>query len=585
MFANLPFPIAYSHHLIDTARTPEARYRALLQCYEAVVRYCAAVQLSDYLAAGCPDASINRLLLERLGRNLALGHWIELTRAITARQKEGLFPAFMPELAAFYFKPGKGRSLTPEGEIFDSILSSARNESAHPDHVWPPSTYERKFDEHRGPHLDRLLRTLHFLERYPLYVPYLWGRKDVIDQAILLMGAFVPLRVQSGLNLPLSPRLRDGLEDETTAFLVAPDDPRRQLLLYPLSVFHRRGDSEDIFLFENCEVGRKGIKWLLYRAFSLGQAPLEITPGDDHARLVEQFQTLLQALGGSAARSGEGRGDELSAHYFSAQREVIRDWTRTFVGREYVEAALDRFMAGHRRGYFLVRGGPGQGKTALACQLIKTRQLVHHLIHPTGGRTDPRLILRSLLAQLLPRAGGPVLLAETIPELTKQLEDALGRIAARQPGLVVVIDGLDELPAEVGDPPFLVTSGLPEGVYFVVTSRPGDRLKRLIDLLPRSDCEEYSLGALDLAEMEAILRARWPNVTPAQVERVAEASQGNPFTCWRWPASWSRTLTSICASCRRTSRASFGGPPLICAVTRRRWDAMCSVCSAWPASR
>jgi hypothetical protein len=109
MFASMPFPIAYSYHLIDTGRTPEARYRALLQCYEAIVRYCAAVQLSDYLAAGYPDAAINQLLLERLGRNILLGHWFELTREITAHQKQGVLPGFMPELAAFYFKPGKGR--------------------------------------------------------------------------------------------------------------------------------------------------------------------------------------------------------------------------------------------------------------------------------------------------------------------------------------------------------------------------------------------------------------------------------------------------------------------------------------------
>jgi serine phosphatase RsbU (regulator of sigma subunit) len=529
MPANLPFPIAYSYHLIDTtARTgPEARYRALLQCYEAVVRYCAAVQLSDYLAAGCPDSAINRLLLDRLGRNIGVGHWVELTREITARQRDGRFPAFMPEVATFYFKPDRGRGLTPEGEIFDSVLCAARNDAAHPDHVWTTTTCEHKFNEHK-PLLDRLLQALHFLERYPLYVPYQWRRGDVVHQAIVLMGPLVPLRVKSDLNLALSPRLRADLEDETTAFLVAPDDPARQLLLYPLSVFHRRGDSEDIFLFENCELGRKGIKWLLYRAFSLGQGPLEITPGEEHARLVDHFRAVLQALGG-ASGPAEGRGDDLSAHYFSAQRRVLRDGAHTFVGREYVGAALDRFVGAHRRGYFLVRGGPGQGKTAVACHLIRQRQLVHHLVHPTGGRDDTRLILRSLLAQLLPLSGRPAVLPETVPELTKLLEDVLGRVAAGRPGLVVVIDGLDELPADAGDPPpFFVTDGLPEGVYYVVTSRPGERLDRLRDRLPRAEREVYDLGALELSEMAAVLDVRRPDLSAADVERIAEASQGNP---------------------------------------------------------
>jgi serine phosphatase RsbU (regulator of sigma subunit) len=527
MPANLPFPIAYSYHLIDTGRTPESRYRAVLQCYEAAVRYCAAVQLSDYLASGCPDPTINRLLLDRLGRNFSLGHWVELTRKITAQQRDGLLPAFMPELAEFYFKPDKG--LSPEGEIFDNILCNARNEAAHPDYVWTTTTCEHKFNEHKAPHLDRLLRALRFLENYPLYVPYVWRRSDVVNQAIVLMGPFIPLRLKSDLKLKLSSRLREGLEDETTAFLTAPDDPGRQLLLYPLSVFHRRGDSEDIFLFENCELGRKGIKWLLYRAFSLGQAPLEITPGHEHARLVEHFRAVLRALGDTAARPEEERVDELSGHYFSAQRDVIRDRTRAFVGREYVEAAFDRFTEGHHRGYFIIRGGPGQGKTAVACQLIKKRHWVHHLVCPTGGRNDSRLILRSLLAQLIPVAGRPARLPETVPELTKQLEDILGGIAGRGQRLVLVIDGLDELPADTGDPPpFLVTSGLPEGVYYVLTSRPGERVDRLIELLPRADRELYDLGALQLPEMAAILRVRGPDLGQAEVERIAEASQGNP---------------------------------------------------------
>jgi hypothetical protein len=530
MFANLPFPIAYSYHLIATARTPEARYRALLQCYEAVVRYCAAVQLSDYLAAGCPDATVNQLLLNYLGRNMVLGHWVELTREVTARQKAAKFRAFMPELAGFYFKPGKSKEVSEDGELFNSVLLSARNETAHPTFVWTSGTCEQRFEEHKEPHLDRLLRALSFLENYPLYVPYLWRRKDVVEQAIVLMGPYVPLRVKSDLHVPLSPRLREELEDETTAFLVAPDDPGRQLLLYPLSVFHRRGDSEDIFLFESCKQGSKGIKWLLYRAFSLGQQPLEISPGEEHARLVNQFRDLLKSLGGAAPAAAPAEGEDLSAHYFSAQKEQIRDWTRAFVGREQVEAALDRFLASHRRGYFIVRGGPGQGKTAVACQLVKKRRLVHHLVHPTGGRDDPRLILRSLLAQLLPLAGGPAVLAETVPELAKQYEDALGRLAARQKGLVVVLDALDELPAGAGElPPFLPTGGLPEGVFFVVTSRPGERLRRLTDALPAADREEYDLGALGLDEMAAILRARSPSLTQAQVERVAEASQGNPL--------------------------------------------------------
>jgi hypothetical protein len=51
MYQTLPFPVAYPYQLLEAARSPEDRYDCLIQCYEAVLRYLAAVQLSDYLAA------------------------------------------------------------------------------------------------------------------------------------------------------------------------------------------------------------------------------------------------------------------------------------------------------------------------------------------------------------------------------------------------------------------------------------------------------------------------------------------------------------------------------------------------------
>jgi hypothetical protein len=122
----LPFPIAYPYHLIGAGRSPADRYDRLLQGYEAVVRYLAIVQLSDYLAAGCPDAGVNRTLLRNLPVKTTLGQWVEITRQVTALQKQGKLTAFMPELAALYFKPGKGAALpTPARSSTPSCLPTA----------------------------------------------------------------------------------------------------------------------------------------------------------------------------------------------------------------------------------------------------------------------------------------------------------------------------------------------------------------------------------------------------------------------------------------------------------------------------
>src|SRR5262249_15568008 len=154
------------------------------------------------------------------------------------------------------------------------------------------------------------------------------------------------------------------------------------------------------------------------------------------------------------------------------------------------------------RGYFVVRGGPGQGKTAVACHLVKTLGLVHHFVGRTGGRADVRLILRSLLAQLPVPARAEPRIPEALPALTKALEDALARLVARQGGLILVLDALDELPEEsVSELPFLVGDSLPKGVYVVVTSRPGERLDRLLAGLFAVPQEVHDLGTLGLPEM------------------------------------------------------------------------------------
>jgi serine phosphatase RsbU (regulator of sigma subunit) len=218
----------------------------------------------------------------------------------------------------------------------------------------------------------------------------------------------------------------------------------------------------------------------------------------------------------------------VAAPYFSVQREAIEEHIRRFVGRVAVSEALDRFLARAPRGYFLIRGAPGQGKSAVACHLIKSRGWPHHLISRTGGRSDVRLVLRSLITQLAAGKGSAEPLPESVPELAKALEDRLARASARSGRLVVVLDGLDELIEESGqDLPFLVTEGLPPNVYFVVTSRPGDRLDRLLEALHSTTHELHDLGPLEPPEVATILRLQRPDLEDAKIELAAKASKGN----------------------------------------------------------
>jgi nucleoside phosphorylase len=60
------------------------------------------------------------------------------------------------------------------------------------------------------------------------------------------------------------------------------------------------------------------------------------------------------------------------------QTGIIEDKTQEFVGRQFVFDAIDKFIENNPRGYFVVRGDPGIGKSALAAQLVKAKSCVYH---------------------------------------------------------------------------------------------------------------------------------------------------------------------------------------------------------------
>ncbi len=216
--------------------------------------------------------------------------------------------------------------------------------------------------------------------------------------------------------------------------------------------------------------------------------------------------------------------------YFSVQSKIIQEYSRTFVGRVRARLVLDRFLTDQKRGYFIVRGTPGQGKTAFSCHLVGRAGYVHHFINRTGGRNDSRLILRSLGAQLLALGGMDVKLPESTSDLAKAFEELVGNVIARRGKTVILIDALDELPANMKDePPYLLGDTLPDGAFFIVTSRPCDRLDKLLENRFAIAHELYELGPLDLPEMRIILQSCHPDITDAEVERIAESSQGNPL--------------------------------------------------------
>ena len=232
-----------------------------------------------------------------------------------------------------------------------------------------------------------------------------------------------------------------------------------------------------------------------------------------------------------AGRIGEPllRSQAIGDAYFSEQRDIIDEHVRQFVGRTRARQAVDAFLRANERGYFVVRGGPGQGKTAFACQLAKTLRPVHHFVARGTYRADVAQAIRSLIAQTVLE---PRRLPEDAPGLFAFFHRQIAGLAARDSRAVLLIDAIDELPigsSEALD--FLVLNPLPRGVFVIVTARAGENLDRLEERIAEVPHLFYDLEPLDDSEVRDLLRAapRGESLSDAQIAKITAAVAGNPL--------------------------------------------------------
>src|SRR5262249_43765350 len=135
-----------------------------------------------------------------------------------------------------------------------------------------------------------------------------------------------------------------------------------------------------------------------------------------------------------------------------------------------------------KSGYIVIAGEPGIGKTALMSELVKTRGYVHHFNISLQNINTTRDFLGNVCAQLIVRYGLPqAKLPDTALKDSGFLVQLLVQAAAKSAGqpVVVLVDALDE--AEPSQQPgigarrpnrLLLPQTLPEGAYFIVTTRP-----------------------------------------------------------------------------------------------------------------
>jgi hypothetical protein len=202
---------------------------------------------------------------------------------------------------------------------------------------------------------------------------------------------------------------------------------------------------------------------------------------------------------------------ELARHLLD-QGTYIADKTSGFVGRRWVFDAVDQFTRENPRGYFLLRGDPGIGKTTFLAEMVKREGHPHHFNLRAGGIQRADVFLGNLCAQLIMRYGldyGALPPAATQDGrfLAGLLDKVAGKLGSEK-NAILVVDALDETDSAgliPGANVLYLPPLLPQGVYVVATTRRGP-------LALRIDCEQRVLdleqdSGANLADVRELVEA------------------------------------------------------------------------------
>ena len=223
---------------------------------------------------------------------------------------------------------------------------------------------------------------------------------------------------------------------------------------------------------------------------------------------------------------------------------LIQSKTEDFVGRKWVFDALARFIQERGRGYFVIRGEPGIGKTALIAEMARRERSIHHFNIRSDGTQTPDKFLRNICAQLITTYG---LDHSSLPLDAMAgsgfLKTLLGEVARKlgpAEKAVLLVDALDETDLSSlapGANALYLPSTVPAGICFILTTRFKDVPLRIddeqcgLDLLqdcPQNleDIREYIEVRLPRAGIRAYLVGQGLDEDSFVTEMVAK-SQGN----------------------------------------------------------
>jgi hypothetical protein len=206
-----------------------------------------------------------------------------------------------------------------------------------------------------------------------------------------------------------------------------------------------------------------------------------------------------------------------------------------FIGREWLEREVDRFLAENERGYFILEAKAGLGKSAFFAHLVRERGWISHFVELAPGEAGVVPARKNLAAQVicgyeLGEGGEEPVLPDETASRPDFLQNLLRKAAEkRRDGekIVLVVDGLDEAGARPGENVLGLPRVLPAGVFFLVSKRPVplplmvERPRRVVPL----DADSTA----NLGDVRAYLEraTNWDGIACALRERPTPEGSGD----------------------------------------------------------
>ena len=151
---------------------------------------------------------------------------------------------------------------------------------------------------------------------------------------------------------------------------------------------------------------------------------------------------------------------------------LIKNNNKTFCGRRFVFEAFEQFISTNEKGYFVLVGYAGMGKTSLVAKYVYDRPEVISYFFTRDYQNKPEQFLNCIRRQLIDRYDLDNSEEDNLPALLSKITnntEFCGR-------LVIVVDDLDEVDqGKVGGRNILyLPKTLPDGVYFFLTRQPSN---------------------------------------------------------------------------------------------------------------